>query len=175
MKHLLTVGALALCTLILVPDAILAQNGDGPRSAEQLVIDVDRSDRMFDQAFRMAADNRNWNEAAERYVESARLRPYGDLKAYVALSRAGQIYDHLDKKRAARRAFAAAAVRALETGQVYEAAMAFANAADLAQQDRRDARLVLDYARMAYRLSEAPALSDEQRKRLRHRMGSAGS
>lgn len=181
LKHFLYGGTFALCALLL-PDAALAQqqaNGtqqaSGPRTTGQLVIDVDRSDRMYREAFRLEADNRNWTRAAERYVESARLRPYGDLKAYVALNRAGIIFVHTGDERAARRAFAAAGVRALETGQVYEAAMAFASAAELAGQDRRDGRLVLDYARMAHRLSEAPSLSEEQRQRIRDRMGAGGS
>lgn len=177
MKHLFYAGTFTLCAflLVLVPDAVLAQEASGPRTSEQLVIDVDRSDRMYREAFRMETNNQNWEKAADRYVESARLRPYGDLKAYVALNRAGQVYSHLGNERAARRAFAAAGVRALETGQVYEAAMAFANAAELAGQDRRDGRYVLNYLRMAHRLSEAPSLTEEQRTQIRNRLSPAGS
>lgn len=175
MKHLLHAVSFSLCAFLLLPAGVLAQNNGGPRSDEQLVIDVDRSDRMFRQAFRLSANNQNWKKAADQYVQSAQLRPYGDLKAYVALNRAGQIYSHLDNARAARRAFAAAGVRAMETAQVYEAAMAFADAAELSQQDRRDVRYGLDYARMAHRLSETRLLTEEQRKRIRNRLGSAGS
>lgn len=176
MKHLLYAGTFTLCAFLLVPEAVPAQQDTGPRTNQQLVIDVDRSDKMYRQAFRMETDNQNWKKAADQYVESARLRPYGDLKAYVALNRAGQIYSHLGgNARAAHRAFAAAGIRAMETGQVYEAAMAFANAAELSQQDRRDVRYGLDYARMAHRLSEAPSLTKEQGKRIRNRLGSAGS
>lgn len=53
---------------------------------------------MFEEAFRLAADNQDRAEAARRYVESARLRPCGDLKVHGALYRAGEIYDHLGKK-----------------------------------------------------------------------------
>lgn len=175
MRHLRYAGALALCAFLLIPQAVLAQQGDGPRTAEQLVIDVDRSDVMHQEAFQMEADNQNLNRAAKRYVESAQLRPYGDLKAYIALNRAGQMFSHAGKTRDARRAFANAGIRALETGHVYEAAMAYANAAELAQKDRRDRQRVLDYANTAYRLSEAPALTDHQRKQIQNRLGSAGS
>lgn len=174
MRHLLNAGAFALCAVLLVPNAVLAQNGDVPRTVDQLVIDVDRSDVMHQEAFQMEADNQNWNEAAERYVESAQLRPYGDLQAYVALNRAGKMFSHAGKTRDARRAFADAGVRALETGDVYQAAMAYATAAELAQKDRRDGQLVLDYARTAYRLGEAPALTDDQREQIHNRLGSAG-
>lgn len=172
MNNLFYAGTFAMGTLVLVPHAALAQNGDTPRSAEQLVIDVDRAETLFQEAFRLSADNQNWNKAAEKYVESARLRPYGDLQAYVALNRAGQIFSHLGKEVAARRAFAAAGVRALETGQIYEAAVAYANAAELAQQDRRNNnRRASNYLVIAHRLSEAPMLSDEQRKRVHRRLG----
>lgn len=175
MRHLLYAGAFALCAFLLVPQAVLAQQGDGPRTAEQLVIDVDRSDVLHQEAFRMEADNRNWNEVAKRYVESAQLRPYGDLQAYVALNRAGKMFSHADKTRDAYRAFANAGIRALETGHVYEAAMAYANAAEIAQKDRRSAHRVVDYAHTAHRLSEAPALTDDQRKQIQERLGAAGS
>lgn len=172
MKGIFCVGTFALGAFVLVPHAALAQNGDTPRSGEELVIDVDRAETMFQEAFRLSADNQNWNEAAGRYVESARLRPYGDLQAYMALNRAGQIFSHLGKEVTARRAFAAAGIRALETGLIYEAAVAYANAAELAQQDRRDNnRRASNYPVIAHRLSEAPVLSDEQRKKVQGRLG----
>lgn len=173
MKNLFYVGTLALFPLILLPQGALAQYDDTPRSADQLVIDVDRAEALFQEAFRLSADNQNWNEAAEKYVESARLRPYGDLQAFVALNRAGQIFSHLGKEVAARRAFAAAGVRALETGMIYEAAMAYANAAELAQQDQRDndRRWSSNFLVIAHRLSEAPVLSDVQRNKVRQRLG----
>lgn len=160
---------------ILAPNPALAQEENGPRTAEQLVIDVDHSDRLLREAFRLEGDYSELVEAAERYVESAELRPYGDPEAYLALYRAGVFFFHAGKTTASSRAFAAAGQRGLETGQVYEAAMAFANAAEQGQEDRREIRRVLDYLRTAHQLSESPALTDEQRQWVRQRMGLDGS
>lgn len=177
MKRIPLTGAVAsflVAAFVLVPDAALAQDQNGPRTAEQLVIDVDRSEQLFQEALRLEADDRNnqyFVRAAERYVESAELRPYGDGRAYVALNRAGQFFSHAGKATASSHAFAAAGLRGLETGQVYEAAMAFVNAAEQGQQNRQESWLVLDYLRIAHRLSESPALTAEQRQQVRFRMG----
>lgn len=178
MKHLLYVGVVSLTAFTLAPDAALAQEDMSLRTDEQLVIDLERSVELFDEARQLerTADEQNlgserWIEAAELYVESAEHRPYGDSQAYVALKRAGDIFSRADETGRARRAYAAAAIRALEHGHVYEASLAFANAAELGQLNRREGRESLDYYRMAHRLSESPALSDEQRQRIRARLG----
>jgi len=173
-KGIQLIGAV-VSFLILAPHPALAQGEDGPRTAEALVIDVERSDELFQEAFRLQADDHDLVKAAERYVESAELRPYGDARAYVALNRAGQFFFHAGKATASSRAFAAAGVRGLETGQVYEAAMAFVNAAEQGQQYRWGNSLVLDYMRIARRLSESPVLTEGQREQLRDRMGLRGS
>lgn len=175
MKHLSTVRAFVLGALLLAPVASFAQNGDDLRTSAQLAIDVDRSEQLYVEASDMAAANEDMVETAERFVESARHRPYGDVKAYVALNRAGQLFSHAGRTRAAHRAFARAGVRAMETGQIFEAAMAYANAAELSQQDERAGGQVLDFVRIAHRLSEAPELSDEQRQRVRQRLAIEGS
>lgn len=175
MKLLSTGWALVLGTLLLAPVAAFAQNGDDLRTSAQLAIDIDRSERLYREASDMAAANDDMVETAERFVESARDRPYGDVKAYVALNRAGQLFSHAGRTRAAHRAFARAGMRAMETGQIFEAAMAYANAAELSQQDQSAGRQVLDFVRMAHRLSEAPGLSDEQRERIQQRLAIGGS
>lgn len=178
MKPLLCFGVVALTAFTLVPDPAHAQDEMALRTDEQLVIDVDRSVELFDEARQIeqrAPENRlessEWIEAAELYVASAQHRPYGDAEAYTALIRAGDILARADDRRAARRAYAAAGVRALERGHVYEAGIAFANAADLSQRNRQDNRMALDYYRMAHRLSESPMLTDEQTRHIRTRLG----
>lgn len=178
---------------ILAPNPAFAQEENGRRTAEQLVIDVDQSDQLFREAFSLEDDYRaSWRgtrvagsapgnesrklvEAAERYIESAELRPYGDAQAYRALYQAGMLFFHAGKTTASSRAFAAAGERGLEMGKVYEATMAFVNAAEQGQEDRREIRRVLDYLRIVHELSESPALTDEQLQLVRQRMGlSAG-
>lgn len=190
---LLYVGVVALTAFTLVPGAAHAQDDMGLRTGEQLVIDLDRSAELHQKAFRIeqTADrqsgnkqnphSREWGEAAELYVKAAELyvesaehRPYGDGAAYVTLNRAGSIFSRLGEPRSARRAYAAAGVRALEIGQVYEAGFAFANAAELSQQDGNDRKLGPDYVRMAHRSSESPLLADEQQQRIRMRLGLDG-
>lgn len=175
MKHLSTLRAFVLGALFLAPVAAFAQNSDDLRSSTQLAIDIDRSEQLYREASDMAAANEDLVETAERFVESARHRPYGDVKAYVALNRAGQLFSHAGRTRAAHRTFARAGMRAMETGQIFEAAMAYANAAELSTQDRGAGRQVLDFVRIAHRLSEAPGLSDEQRQRIRQRLAIEGS
>lgn len=196
MKLGLLTGALAgslVVGFILAPNPAFAQEENGLRTPEQLVIDVDQSERLFGEASRLEGDYwDSWGRArvagsaprnasrklveaaAERYVESAELRPYGDAQAYLALYRAGVCFFYADKTTASSHAFAAAAERGLETGQVYEAAMAFVSAAEQGQEDPSEMRRVLDYLRTAHELSESPALTHEQRQRVRQRMGLDG-
>lgn len=174
MKRLVTGAAILLCMNAFLPNEMRAQD-NGSRSDSQLTIDLERSEQLHRQAFQSEIDQKNWSRAAELYVESANLRPYGDMKAYAALDRAGKLFSHSGKMRDAHRAFAAAGLRALETDRVYEAALAFASAAETSQLDARDLRLGPNYLRMVHRLSESPALTPDQRKLIRQRAGLGGS
>lgn len=171
MKYPFFIGAFALTALVLVPVTASPQSNAELRSTSELVIDLDRSEQLFEEASGLGDASDNLVKAADRYVQSARLRPYGDEKAYVALNRAGQMFSHAGRTGQARRAFAEAGVRAMETGQVFEAAMAYANAAELSQRDRDSDRMVLDFVRIAHRLSESPGLTDEQRLQVHNRLG----
>lgn len=173
MKHLAPATFLVLCMTVLIPGPVRAQD-DGPRSDAQIASDLERSEQLYSQAFRSEVDRKDWTRAARLYVESASLRPYGDTKAYVALDRAGKLYSHSGRMRDARMAFASAGTRALETGLVYEAALAFANAAEMSQHDPRDVPLGPGYLRTVHRLSENPSLTTDQRKMIRQRAGSSG-
>lgn len=178
MKHLLYLGVVALTAFTLVPDVALAQDDTGLRTGAQLVIDVDRANVLQNDARQIerTADQaqlagKPWVEAAKLYVESAEHRPYGDPDAYVALNRAGNLFFNAGRSGAAHKAFGAAGIRALETGHVYEAGLAFADAAQSSQQRTRDSRMGFYYYKVAYRLSESPMLSVVQRKALHTRLG----
>lgn len=173
MKRLVTSSVLLLCVVALLPASVRAQD-DGHRSDSQLSIDLERSEQLHSQAFQNEIDQKNWARAANLYVESASLRPYGDIKAYLALDRAGKLFSHSGKVRDAHEAFATAGMRALETGHVYEAAMAFANAADISQQNARDVRFGPDYLETVYRLIEHPSLTADQKKMIGQRLGLDG-
>lgn len=175
-SHLSYAGAVALVALILTAEASPAQYAEGQRTAGQLVTDLERSERLFQEALRLEADRTDLTKAARLYVQSAELRPYGDVQAYVALDRAGKLFFHEDRVILGRKAFAHAAVRALETGHVYEAARAFANAAEigLRESGSRARDRVLDYHRIALRLSESPLLTEEQRQQIHERLGVSG-
>jgi len=185
MKKLLYIGVVVLTPFTLGPAAASAQalapaSARPPvelRTAEQLGMDLDRSTELYREARSLeAASDRNrldageWVRAAEMYLESAERRPYGDVQAYLALNRAATIFARAGMTKAAREAHAAAGARALECGRVYDAGLAFANAAELSQE-RRESRLALDYLHMAHRLSESPLLSGEEQRRIRTRVG----
>lgn len=173
MKHLVPATFLVLCVAVLIPGPVRAQD-DGPRSDARIASDLERSEQLYSRAFRSEVDRKNWTRAARLYVESASLRPYGDTKAYVALDRAGKLYSHSGRMRDAHRAFASAGTRALETGLVYEAALAFANAAEMSQHEPRDAAMAPGYLRTVHRLSENPSLTPAQRETIRQRAGPGG-
>lgn len=173
MKRLLLAAPFLLCMTMVLPTPVSGQD-DGPRSETQLAVDLERSEALYSQAFDREIDRGDWRGAARLYVESASLRPYGDMKAYLALDRAGKLYSHSGRMRDAHRAFASAGVRALETGRIYEAAMAFANAAETSQSDTRDIPLGPDYLRMVHRLVESPSLTADQRSIIRERAGLGG-
>ena len=137
----------------------------GPLAAQD---DDARADELSAEAHRIAEDMTRWAEAARVHEESGLLRMKGDTRAYLSFSHAARLYYHAGELRDSEKMFEAAGDRALETGDVYNAAIAFFNAAAVAQENGRD-RDAQKLGWKAHKLSRSQLLNDEQRKSLTSR------
>lgn len=135
-----------------------------------------RADELSAEAHRIASDMTRWAEAARMHEESGLLRMKGDTRAYLSFSHAARLYYHADDLRASEKMFEAAGDRALEVGDVYNAAVALLNGAAVAQEDGRD-RDAQKLGWKAQKLSGSKLLNDEQRQSLasRYRVLEAGA
>lgn len=183
-NELIRAGAVALGALLLGAAPAPAQDADPSGPAARVAADLDRSKELFDEATRLLEKGQGSRagpakraraKAAKLYVESARLRTTGDVEAYVALERAARIHARDGRARRAERTFARAAIRAFEAGRVYEAALAFTNALEVARGDAGAGDRLDSYFRQAERLGESPLLSADQRRDVRRRLGLDGS
>lgn len=170
MTHL-TRGALALAFLSVLPIAAVAQPSTDTSPA-QYAVNYQTADRLFEQAVALEGEYRHWGDAAKLYARSADLRTYGDIRAYQAYERAGQLLFGKNAEQA-RQMFVKAGNRALEAGAVYEAGLAFASAAELVA--RHGARplnegLGQKHFETALRLSDSPLLTESQRMDLKNRI-----
>lgn len=144
-----------------------------------MVVNITRSDSLSDAALHLLETKQTSQrgtakrvraEAADLFTESARLRPFGDISAYVALHRVGSIHARDGRSREAERAFVQSAIRALEACQVYEAALAFTHASEVARSDRGADDRLIDYTRRALRMTESMRMTDDQRRDIRRRL-----
>lgn len=171
MVHL-TRGALALVVLFAHPLSAAAQEPTGSETM-QLAVDNRQADRLVEKAVALEADQASWEKAADMYEKSAKLRVHGDIRAYQAYQKAGNLLYFRGQPEAARRMFVRAAQRALESGHVYEAAQAYATSVELiADHGARpvDRRTAMQHREMVLRLSESPLLTEEQRRAVRNRV-----
>lgn len=165
-------GALALAALTILPSTVIAQQ-PATTGLVETIVDNQTADRLHEQAVALQADVDTWTKAAKLYAKSAQLRPYGDLRAYADYERAGQLLFAKNRVEMARRMYVKAAERALEAGRVYEAALAYASAAQfVAHYGARpvDEDVGLKHFEMALRLSESPLLTEEQRIKIKSRV-----
>lgn len=171
MAHL-TRGACALAALSLLPISVAAQETT-PFDAREVVEDDRTADRLHQEAVALEARVATWSRAAHLYGESAELRSYGDVQAYVDYERAGQLYFARNQPENARQMYEKAGDRALEAGKVYEAARAYAGAAELVAHHGAqplDEGVALRHFEMARRLSESPLLTETQRRDIQSRV-----
>lgn len=166
----LTRGALVLSVSLLapatlsVPATLLAQQGPA-RSTQQLAVDNELADELTRQARSLERNKSDWGKAAALHARSGKLRGYGDARAYASYQRAAHLYSGRGNYLKSRRMFELAGERALESGKVFDAAMAFADAAETAELSN-DGRRALANGSRVLRLSESPAVTDVQRRKL---------
>ena len=127
-----------------------------------------RADELSAEAHRIAHDMNQWAQAARKHEESGLLRLKGDTRAYLSFAQAARLYYHAGELRNSEKMFEAAGERALEVGDVYNAAVAFFNAAAVAQENGRD-RDAQKLGWKAQKLTRSQLLNDEQRKDLTSR------
>jgi hypothetical protein len=173
MTHL-TRGAFALTVLCVLPIAAGAQQSTATSPA-QYVVNNQTADRLLEQAVALEGEHSQRGDAAKLYARSADLRSYGDVRAHQAYQRAGWLLVGENPRSAekARQMFVKAGNRALETGHVYEAAVAFTDAAQLvANHGARPLNegLGRQHFEMALRLSDSPLLTEQQRTMIKDRL-----
>jgi hypothetical protein len=156
-------GAFLLATglaLLIVAPVALAQpvHEHQPIPVEQR----DEADRLFvrAQALMATGERAQWQEAAELFEKSARLRECQDPKILVALTEAAAVASFFKDNRKAHRLTKTAAEHAMRVGDVAYAVEAYVRsvflAAELGKQD-----LAATYLARAQDLSYSPLLGAE--------------
>lgn len=121
-----------------------------------------RADALTTEAHRTAEDLNAWREAARLHREAGQLREKGDMRAYVSFVHAARLYYHAGELRDSERMFEAAGERALDVGDVYNAAVAFLNGAAVAEENGRG-RQAQQLGWRAEELSRSSLLNTVQR------------
>jgi hypothetical protein len=147
-------------TLLFVAPVARAQpvHEHQPIPAEQL----DEADRIFARAEALMAtgEKAQWQEAAELFEQSARLRECQDPKILVALTEAASIASFFKDNRKAHRLTKTAAEHAMRVGDVAYAVEAYVRSVFLAVElGKRD--LAVTYLARAQDLSYSPLLGAE--------------
>ena len=115
-----------------------------------------KADSLHDAAGRMVANHR-WRDAARLHRESAKLRAPDDPLGFRCLSEAGAIAYAVRDRAAARADLAKAATHALARGDLRAAALAYLDAAWIAQEQNKP-REVWEHGHRAELLAASPLL-----------------
>lgn len=124
-----------------------------------------RADALTREAHLLASDMERWSEAARMHRESGQLRPKGDTRGYVSFLQAARLYYHAGELTDSEKMFEEAGERALEVGDVYDAAVAFLNGAAVAEENGRK-REAQELGWRAEELSRSVLLDEDQRRDL---------
>jgi hypothetical protein len=130
-----------------------------------------KADSLHEAASRMVAAHR-WRDAARLHRESAKLRAPEDPLGFRCLSEAGAIAYALRDRSAARSDMADAAAHALARGDLRAAALAYLDAAWIAQEQNRP-RLVWEHGHRAEMLAASPLLAPVDRLAIVQRISRA--
>ena len=132
------------------------------------VISSFEADSLHDAAETFAAAHR-WRDAARLHRHSAELRPAEDQLGFRCLSEAAALVYAAGDRTAARAAMARAADHALARGDLRNAALAYLDAAWIAQEQRNH-RQVYELGHRAEMLAESPLLASSDREAILQRI-----
>ncbi len=132
------------------------------------IVSANKADSLQDSAVQFAQTGR-WHEAARLYRRSAEFRAVEDPIGLQCLTDAAAVAYAAGDRSAARSDMAHAAERALARGDIRSAAMAYLDAAWIAQEQRKPDR-VWDLGHRAELLAESPLLSENDRSAIQRRI-----
>jgi len=130
-----------------------------------------RADSLHEAAAALVAAHR-WGDAARLHRRSAELRDPEDPLGFRCLKEAAQLAYAAGDRTTARTDMAAAAVHALARGDLREAALAYVDAAWIAQE-QKNARQVWDLGHRAEMLAGSRLLSPSDRAAIMERISRA--
>lgn len=160
---------------LLVPTALLAIAGmPAPAPAQQhlpTLVASARADSVHTAGLMRAETTHRWRDAARLHRESARLRELGDAQAFRCFKTAAHLSYAANDPMGARNDMKRAAARALQRGDLEQAAQAYVDVAWLAQQQGKLGE-VWTFGTQAEVLAASPRLSAAERagvlKRITH-------
>ncbi|MFL5459746.1 MAG: hypothetical protein ACJ8A6_09755 [Gemmatimonadales bacterium] len=132
------------------------------------IVSADKADSLHDSAVQFAQTGR-WHEAARLYRRSAEFRAVEDPIGLQCLTEAAAVAYAAGDRSAARSDMAHAAERALARGDIKSAAMAYLDAAWIAQEQKNPDR-VREWGHRAEILSYSPLLSETDRNAIQRRI-----
>ena len=132
------------------------------------IVSADKADSLHNSAVHFAQTGR-WHEAARLYRESAEFRAVEDPIGFQCLTDAAAVAYAAGDRSAARSDMAHAAERALARGDIKSAAMAYLDAAWIAQEQKKPDR-VWEWGHRAELLADSPLLSESDRSAIQRRI-----
>jgi hypothetical protein len=132
------------------------------------VVSTAKADSLHEAALAMVTAHR-WGDAARLHRRSAQLRGAEDPLGFRCLSEAAALAYATGDRSGARNDKAAAAGQALSRGELREAAMAYLDAAWIAQE-QKNPRQVWEYGHRAEMLADSPLLGLSDRSAILKRI-----
>lgn len=154
--------AIVLLAIVSLPAAASAQY------RLPTMVSTVKADSLYDAAVQVAQTGR-WREAARLYRRSAGFRAVEDPVGFQCLTDAAAVAYAAGDRSAARNTMANAAERALARGDIKAAAMAYLDAAWIAQEQQKP-REVWDLGHRAELLADSPLLSEPDRGAIQQRI-----
>lgn len=127
------------------------------------------ADQLQAEAYALFEDREKWGRAARLLERSAELREDHDPARAKAYLLAAHVYAHSNALDASQRAFQKSAASAEKIGAIVDAALAYADAADIALR-RGDAKAANAHLRTATLLSGSPHLDQGERSAIVKRL-----
>ena len=132
------------------------------------IVSANKADSLQDSAVRFVHTGR-WQDAARLYRRSAEFRAVEDPIGLRCLTDAAALAYAAGDRSAARSDMAHAAERALARGDIKSAAMAYLDAAWIAQEQKKPDR-VWEWGHRAELLADSPLLSESDRSAIQRRI-----
>jgi hypothetical protein len=130
-------------------------------------------DSVHASAVAMSQDFKQWRQAATLHRQSAAMRQPDDSMGYRCLTAAANLSYGIDDAASAQSDMTAAAAQAMARGDVEKAALAYADAAWLANE-RKQPEQARTLAQQSELLASSPLLNEPQRNGILRRFAHAG-